>query len=83
MCMQSLCVKHAKFLTSHMPILEYQSPMHKKKHKVRVFIIRYCINSQNFGGGGGKLEGLGGGGGGGEASPLHPPVDETLLDNYF
>ena len=29
-----------------------------KKHKARVFIIRYCINSQNFWGG--KLEGLGG-----------------------
>ena len=66
MCKDQLCVKHAKFLTSHMPIFEYQSP----KHKARVF--RYCINSQNFG----KLEGLGGGG---EASPLHPPVDETLL----
>ena len=23
-------VKHAKFLTSHMPIFEYQSPMHEK-----------------------------------------------------
>ena len=59
MCKDQLCVKHTKFLTSHMPIFEYQSPMHG-------------INSQNFLGGG-KLEGLGG-----EASPLHPPVDETL-----
>ena len=45
-----------------------------KKHKARVFIIRYCINCQNFGGGGGEVGGFGG-----EASPPHPPVDETLL----
>ena len=39
-----------------------------------------------FGGGGGgrlRIEGLVGGGGGGEASPLHPPVDETLIVQYF
>ena len=28
---QLLCVKHAKFLTFHMPILEYQSPMHESQ----------------------------------------------------
>ena len=58
-----------QFLTSHMPIFEYQSP----KHKARVFIIRYC---QNFGGGGEV------GGFGGEASPPHPPVDETLCNMH-
>ena len=42
-----------------------------KKHKARVFIIRYCINCQNFLGG--KLECLGG-----KLPPPHPPVDETL-----
>ena len=36
------------------PIIEYQSSMQEN----RVFIIRYCINCQNFLGG--KLEGLGG-----------------------
>ena len=29
-CKDQLCVKHAKFLTSHMPIFEYQLPMHEK-----------------------------------------------------
>ena len=29
-CNDQLCVKHEKFLTSHMPIFEYQSPMHEK-----------------------------------------------------
>ena len=42
-----------------------------KKHKARVFIIRYCINCQNFLGG--KLEGLGG-----SFPPPRTPVDETL-----
>ena len=41
------------------PFFEYQSPMHKKKHESRVFIIRYCINSQNFWGGGGEAGGFG------------------------
>ena len=61
MCKDQLCVKHA---THHQCT---------KKHKARVFNIRYCINCQKkfFFWGGGKLEGLGGG----EASP---PVDETL-----
>ena len=38
MCEDQLCVKHAKFLMSHMPIFEYHSPMHEKK---RVSLI-YC-----------------------------------------
>ena len=65
-CKDELCVKHAKFLTSHMPIYEYQSPMHEK-HKARVFIIRYCINSQNFWGEVGEF------GGGGSFPPPPPP----------
>ena len=35
-----------------------------------MYYTRYCINSKTFGG---KVGGFGG-----EASPLHPPVDETL-----
>ena len=65
-----LCVKHAKFLSPFLSI-NHQCT---KKHKARVFIIRYCVNRGEVGG-----FALGGGGGGGEASPLHPPVDETLL----
>ena len=63
-------------------------------YRARVFIIRYCINSQNFfffffwGGGGGSWRVWGGGGGGvwgggGEASPLHPPVDQTLHSTSY
>ena len=68
MCKDQLCVsmKHAKFLSPFLSI-NYQCT---KKHKARVFIIRYY----KLLGGGGKLEGLGG-----EASPPHPPVDETLV----
>ena len=69
MCKDQLCVKHAKFLS---PFLSINHQCTKKKHKARVFIIRYCINCQNF------LGKVGGFGGGGETSPLHPPVDETL-----
>ena len=68
-CKDQLCVKHAKFLSPFLRIIHQCT----KKHKARVFIIRYCINCQNFFfflGGGGKLEGLGGG--------ASPPVDETL-----
>ena len=54
-CKDQLCVKHAKFFSSFLSINHQRT----KKHKARVFIIRYCIN-------------------GGEASPPHPPVDETL-----
>ena len=68
MCKDQLCVKHAKFLNPFLSI-NHQCT---KKHKARVFIIRYCINCQKFGGGGEV------GGFGGEASPPHPPVDETL-----
>ena len=53
-CKDQLCVKHAKFLSPFLSI-NHQCT---KKHKARVFIIRYCINCQNFLGG--KLEGLGG-----------------------
>ena len=53
MCKDQLCVKHAKFLSLFLSI-NYQCT---KKNKVRVFIIGYCINCQNFLGG--KLEGLG------------------------
>ena len=35
-----LCVKHAKFLSPFLSI-NHQCT---KKHKARVFIIRYCIN---------------------------------------
>ena len=47
-------IKCVKFLTSHMPISEYHSPMHEKKVKPE-----FEYSSQNFF--------LGGGGGGGEA----------------
>ena len=71
MCKAQLCVKHAKFFTSVCP---FWSSNHQcmRNHKARVFITRYCSNSQNFLGGGEV------GGFRGEASPLHPPVDETL-----
>ena len=53
--------------------------MHEKIIKLEFLLLyRYCINSQNFFFGRGEVGGFGGGGGGGEASPLHPPVDETL-----
>ena len=54
MCKDQLCVKHAKFLSPFLSI-NHQCT---KKHKARVFLIRYCNNCQNFFGG--KLEGLGG-----------------------
>ena len=66
-CKYQLCVKHAKFLSPFLSI-NHQCT---KKHKARVFIIRYCIVKTFLGG---KLEGFGG-----EASPPHPPVDETLI----
>ena len=46
-CKDQLCVKHAKFLSPFLSI-NHQCT---KKHKARVFITRYCINSQNFWGG--------------------------------
>ena len=46
-CKDQLCVKHAKFFSSFLSI-NHQCT---KKHKARVFIIRYCINRQNFWGG--------------------------------
>ena len=68
-CKDQLCVKHANFLSPFLSINHQWT----KKHKARVFIIRYCINyCQNFLGG--KLEGLGG-----KLPPPHPPVDETLM----
>ena len=71
-----LSVKHAKFLTSHMPIFEYQSPMHKKNIKPEFLVLDIILIVKTLGGAGGF---------GGEASPLHPPppppppVDETLI----
>ena len=65
MCKDQLCVKHAKFLSPFLSI-NHQCT---KKHKARVFIIRYCIT---FLGGSWRVWG-------GEASPPHPPVDETLV----
>ena len=64
MCKDQLCVKHAKFLSPFLSI-NHQCT---KKHKARVFIISYW--SKPFGG---EVGGFGG-----EASPPHPPVDETL-----
>ena len=73
-CKDQLCVKHAKFLSPFLSI-NHQCT---KKHKARVFTIRYCINCQNCFGG--EVGGFGG-----EASPPHPPVDETLTvsSDYF
>ena len=55
-----VCEAYAKFLSPFLSI-NHQCT---KKHKARVFIIRYYIWEV--------------GGFGGEASPPHPPVDETL-----
>ena len=66
-------MKHAKFLSPFLSI-NHQCT---KKHKARVFIIRYCIIVKILGGGG-EVEGFGG-----EASPPHPPVDETLTGFYL
>ena len=67
---RSIVCEAAKFLRPFLSI-NHQCT---KKHKARVFIIRYCINCRNFFfGGGGEVGGFGG-----EASPPHPPVDETL-----
>ena len=65
-CKDQLCVKHAKFLSPFLSI-NHQCT---KKHKARVFIIRYSINSQNFWGGSWRVWG--------GSFPPHPPVDETL-----
>ena len=68
-CKDQLCVKHDKVLS---PLLRINHQC-TKKHKARVFIIRYCINCQNFFFGG-EVGGFGGGGG----SFPPPPVYETL-----
>ena len=61
-------MKHAKFLSPFLSI-NHQCT---KKHKARVFItIDIVLLSKLFGGEVGEF--------GGEASPPHPPVDETLI----
>ena len=83
----NLCVKHTKFLTSHMPIFEYQSPCNAQKNIQPEFLLldivsiphnaMFCISlvvKTFFFWGGGEAGGVGG-----EASPLHPPVNETLV----
>ena len=59
MCKDQLCVKHAKFLSPFVSINHHKL---LKKHKARVFIIRYCKLL-----GGGEVGGFGG-----EASPPPP-----------
>ena len=66
MCKDQLCVKHAKFSSPFLSI-NHQCT---KKHKARVFII---LIVKTFGG---EVGGFGG-----EASPPHPPVDETLTED--
>ena len=63
-CKNQFCVKHAKFFE---PIFEYQSPMHEKNIKPEFLLLDIVLIVKTFGGGFG-----------GEASPPHPPVDETL-----
>ena len=46
-------LKHAKFLTSHMPILEYQSPKHKKNIKPGFLLLDIVLIVKTFGEGGG------------------------------
>ena len=53
-----------------MPIFEYHSPMHKAKPEFYYYRHTDTVIVKTFGG---EAEGFGG-----EASPLHPPVDETL-----
>ena len=61
------------FVTSHMPILVYHSPMHKKSNALLLELFLLTHRHFIWGGGGGEVGGFGG-----EVSPLHPPVDETL-----
>ena len=53
-----LCVKHAKFLTPHMPIFEYQSPMHEKNIKPEFLLLDIVLIVKIFGG---EVGGFGGG----------------------
>ena len=70
-----LCVKHAKFLSPFLSI-NHQCT---KKHKARVFIIRYCIIVKTlFFFGGGEVGGFGG-----EASKdMHYRNAIVCLHNY-
>ena len=52
------------------PIFEYQSPMYEKNIKPEFLLLDIVLIVKTFGG---EVGGFGG-----EASPLHPPVDETL-----
>ena len=67
MCKDQLCVKHAKFLS---PSINHQCT--KKNIKPEFLLLDIVLMVRTFFGGGGV------GGFGGEASPPHPPVDETL-----
>ena len=66
MCKDQLCVKHAKFLS---PFLSINHQCTKKNIKPELDIVKTL--------GGGEVGGFGG-----EASPPHPPVDETLVINW-
>ena len=60
-------MKHAKFFGVPYEMASFT------KHKARVVLLELLLStvfSQNFGGEARRF--------GGEASPLHPPVDETL-----
>ena len=64
MCKDQLCVKYAKFLSPFLSI-NHQCV---KKHKPEIDIV---LIVKSFWG---EVGGFGG-----EASPPHPPVDETLM----
>ena len=64
MCKDQLCVKHAKFLSPFFT--------NARKNIKPELLLDIVLLSKLFGG---EVGGFGGG----EASPPHPPVDETLI----